>query len=98
MGESGCAGVGVGKGCGVTEQVDPRIVAGEFVLALADGDEVKAQGVLERVRSGEVSTVQLMAALARMAAEFLQLVAGERWRDELNAALLAISLEGEEES
>ncbi len=75
------------------KRTDPRLLAGEFVLADADGDAVKAQAVLERVRSGEVSTVRFMVALARMAAEFMQIAAGERRRDELNAALLAISVE-----
>ena len=81
----------------MSERVDPRILAGEVVLALADGDEVKAQAALDRMRSGEVSTVRFMVALAKIAAEGLELAAGERWRDELNAALLALSMQGEGE-
>lgn len=77
------------------KKTDPRLLAGEFVLADADGDAVKSQAVLERVRSGEVSTVQFMVALARMAAEFLHLAAGDGWRDDLNAALLALSVGGD---
>ncbi len=75
------------------QKTDPRILAGEFVLADADGDAVKAQAVLDRVRSGEVTTAVFIATLARMAAEMLEVVAGDRWRDDLRTALLAIDVQ-----
>ncbi|MFS0912807.1 hypothetical protein AB3M89_13550 [Microbacterium sp. 179-I 3D2 NHS] len=78
----------------MTDQTtDPRILAGEFVLADADGDTVKAQTVLARVGAGEVTTVAFLTALSRMAAEMLQAVAGDHWRDDLRTALLAIDVE-----
>lgn len=76
---------------------DARILAGAFVLADADGDGVKAQEILGRVSSGEVTTVEFIVALARLSGELLQMLAGDGWRDELNQALLALDMEEGEE-
>jgi hypothetical protein len=75
------------------KKTDPRILAGEFVLADADGDAAKAQAVLNRVKNGEVATMEFIIALARGAAEVLQLAVGDEWRDVLRGALLRMEIQ-----
>lgn len=77
---------------------DVRILAGELVLADADGDVEKSMAVLGRVAEGGVSSVDFIVTLARLAAEALELRSGPVWRDELRAALNAISMEGVEDA
>lgn len=75
------------------EKADPRILAGEFVLADADGDGAKAGAILARVQRGEIGSMQFILALTALAAESLQLAFGEAWRDRLNESLLGLSVE-----
>lgn len=75
------------------QKVDARILAGEFVLADADGDEAKAQAVLARVSVGEVTAVEFIVALSRTVSQLAQAVAGDRWRDDLRMSLNAMDVE-----
>lgn len=68
-------------------------LAAEFVLADADGDVAKAQELLERVSAGEVSGTGVLVTLARMVAEISSIAFGARWRDDMNLALLRLSME-----
>lgn len=76
------------------ETVDPRTIAGEVILAIADDDGEKLARLLAAVATGEVPVAALVVQLATVAQECMRLVAGDEWRDVLNLALLSVSVEG----
>lgn len=71
--------------------------AGELVLAWADGDEVKATGLLGEVAAmGDEASLQLIYQLASLAASSMRMAAGAvgvDWRENLSAVLLELEVE-----
>jgi len=72
------------------EKVDPRIWAGSFILADAKDDVETVNGLLGLIRDGSVPAVHALVVLARLAAEALQLIEGEEWRDRLHESIAGL--------
>jgi hypothetical protein len=70
---------------------DPRETAGRLIFAVADHN---GRGLIDALRDvGRDETFALVMALADTAAHALQALHGDGWRDALNLAMLAASIE-----
>lgn len=72
-----------------------RSITGELVLAVADQDAAKIHTLLRAVATGDLSAVEVILELAAACAGLAELARGEGWRDQMNFAILATSVDAD---
>lgn len=75
------------------EKIDPRIWALTFILADAEGDTELGNKLLDQLRKENPAPVAAIVALARIAAESLQIYAGDAWEDALKLAVMGLAVD-----
>lgn len=68
-------------------------LAGELILAFADNDRTKAYTLLLESTDLRTGALELIEHIVSVAISCMEMVEGDQWRDTLNQALLALSMQ-----